>query len=453
MAIKKVATLADWEGLAKEKTESTIGLIEDGNQSVVHGVFVEKPLNAPAEGDMVFVDAEKNPHLIAFDTYEASMKPADWTAVGVVSIINAAPHIIYKENKLLNWADAYRWRVAGWKLDNSPHEVAVAMHGSHTCKPDTPITYQGSSIDEVLPQIQNWLDGYNAKCAASGDKYAAQIKYAARKIDDATIELMVEPWCAYWLYSLTLSGLTVTPNFVISGDYNAYKRSNKGGEGGIYNWRRAIEFFEASTYPEEYNGAVLKPISNISARPYPIHLTAYLGENCVELRKIYGEGREGWLKCMEEFLLIMPNTRGILAKEFSDGKTATELLAKESYIAHADGAAKPLHPAARYTREVGFDGASGIEKGDFFLMSAYDAADFFSRITYGLKDIKRSTGDRVNQSLNAIGGSSISVAGSAWTSSLCGSSGAWCMGNRGCAGNGNVYYLLFVVPVSLYPWR
>lgn len=452
MAIKKVKDTAAWEGLVKSETESTIGLIEDGNAAVVNGVFVEKPITTPADGDMVFVDGEKKPHLVAYGTYKSAMKPADWEAVGVVKFILGRPLIVWKNNTWKLWAETFRWKVTGWKIDGQPHTTDISFNSSNPTKPTNPtLTYQGSTIEEIIPQLQAWFDAYELE---------SKLYFKAEKLDDTTIRIHLEPYNAWWQSYLKMSGLVV--NYDIAQELpavmNAYKRNCYGNRGAIVNVQRAIEYYEISTGSNEYEGNATTDLHNNAQRSYPINLTTYLGkaadgkDHCADLREIFGEGREGWLECMRDFILITPNTRGVLNNQVSgEGKENTRILANQTYQAK-DGSTRVIFPAANYAASVGVEGVPGIDKGDFYLMAPDEGVEFYKQITYGLSGVTRAAADKVNQSLAEIGGTVINCASTAWLSSRCSSDTAWCYDLRGYLGDSYLFSGGYVAPVALYPW-
>ena len=73
----------------------------------------------------------------------------------------------------------------------------------------------------------------------------------------------------------------------------------------------------------------------------------------------------------------------------------------------------------------------------------------WSKLTYGLAGVSRASADPINRSLNAIGGSTISCASSAWSSAMYSSSYAWNYLSYGTFNSSNFCYPLVCVPCVL----
>lgn len=82
MAIKKFATKSEYNSATLSNTESTVSLIETGNEIIVNGVNVRT--KEPVLGDAVYADANNNVVYIKLESLTASLIPAGWTYIGIV---------------------------------------------------------------------------------------------------------------------------------------------------------------------------------------------------------------------------------------------------------------------------------------------------------------------------------------------------------------------------------
>lgn len=212
-----------------------------------------------------------------------------------------------------------------------------------------------------------------------------------------------------------------------------------GGEGAISSWERAVAYYRTSTGTDTYQGYVPSPISNAKDRAYPIALQSYLGANCAEIRKAFGEGEQGWLNCMAAYMSVCPTDYGNMGMR--DGLARTKLIAS-----YKDTFGNPVASAANYCYNID---TIALPKGNWYLPTVEDLTDLLRIIKYGTNGSVDS--DPINKALAAMGGNTISNGSYLWSCCRYSSFSAWfASGNYGFFNYNGLYDELSAVPVSLY---
>lgn len=366
----------------------------------------------PKVGDILCLDENNVKKYIALDTFDAL--PAGWTAVGVVAHRQGNKAIVvHKTSSSRKWADVFRWYLTGSAMtDGTAHTENFTANSV-----SVPVTWQTSSLSAFAAALNSAIAGQDF----GGHSY--------RALYDAAEDKVIVIHDTYTTYiGPTMTGVVF--NHLIGEDtpmdVNIFAINGVGLEYKGVNWQKYLEYIKTST------SDISNPTTPItSLGTYPLSYASYSSEIGAYARNIYGDGEANYENYLRDYMVRFPSHRGVLAESFRSGKDNTYKLAGKTYIA-SDSSLKPLYPAAEYCAAVGYD-SEGLEVGNWYLPSIYEIFKIWSKLTYGLAGVSRQNSDAVNRSLNAIGGSAISLGGDAWSS--CGYScyGGWRFRYVGCA--------------------
>ena len=386
-------------------------------------------IKTPGRGDILCLNAQKKMRFIAAGTFDQASFPKDWETVGVVyNRQGNSLAIVNKNSTTKKWCEIFRNRVSGWNLDGGAHTTDISFYEPMPAPEKKTFTYQGTTIEEVVEQLQIWFNEY----AITSKK-----TLKAYKRDENSLYVFIEPYDNWYEYIIKFSGLTVDYDTAqeLPANSNTYALNGLGGEYKGINWDKYLEYVHDAT-SSTFNPS--KPVESLPS--YPLSYKSYSNEIGVYVRNIYGVGEEGYQAYLRANMIEFPAMRGALGEEFRDGHHNTYALAPQTYPS-LDGTVKPMFPAAFYCSEVSYDNPH-LAKGRWYLPSLYEQL-------YIYKDNKTDYSDIVNQSLVAIGGTKLHFA-SAWSSTRYGARIAWFFnGYAGFSSNDNFYISFWSVPCVL----
>ena len=393
--------------------------------------------NLPKIGDAVVGErSTKKVKFITLESFDNASLGSDYETIGVVyNRRGRKVKIVYKNNAGKTWSSKWVLRLSGYTLDGTSRTGVISFRPDSSATENTDVT-----VAYKATTLQGLVDALNTAFAANATM-VSQHWVAYINGSDVNIEHDYTFW-QQSSYNDAKSGFTATAALMPEVESVADIRRRHGGGGGegvISSWERALAFYRTSTGTDAYQGYVPSPISNVKGRAYPIALQSYLGANCAEIRKVFGEGEQGWLNCMAAYMSVCPTDYGNMGMR--DGLARTKLIA-----AYKDTFGNPVAPAANYCYNID---TVALPKGNWYLPTVEDLTDLLRIIKYGTNGSVNS--DPINKTLAAMGGNTISNGSHLWSCCRYSSGGAW--NARGLYGFFSSYSLgsgLSAVPVSLY---
>ena len=393
--------------------------------------------NLPKIGDAVVGErSTKKVKFITLESFDNASLGSDYETIGVVyNRRGRKVKIVYKNNAGKTWSSKWVLKLSGYTLDGTSRTGVISFRpdSSATENTDVTVTYNTTTLQGLVNALNT---AFAANATMVSQHWVAYINGS---------DVNIEHDYTFWQqssYNDAKSGFTATAALMPEVESVADIRRRHGGGGGegvISSWERALAFYRTSTGTETYQGYVPSPISNVKDRAYPIALQSYLGANCAEIRKVFGEGEQGWLNCMAAYMSVCPTDYGNMGMR--DGLARTKLIAS-----YKDTFGEPVAPAANYCYNVD---TVALPKGNWYLPTVEDLTDLLRIIKYGTNGSVNS--DPINKTLAAMGGNTISNGSNLW--SCCRYSSGFAWGAYGVCGFSNYYYLylgLSAVPVSLY---
>ena len=393
--------------------------------------------NLPKIGDAVVGErSTKKLKFITLESFDNASLGSDYETVGAVyNRRGRKVKIVYKNNASNPWCKKWVLRLSGYTLDGTSRTGVISFRpdSSAAANTDVTVTYKATTL-------QGLVDALNTAFAGNATM-VSQHWVAYINGSDVNIEHDYTFW-QQSSYNEAKSGFSAVsalmPEVESVADIRR-RHGGGGGEGAISSWERAVAYYRTSTGTDTYQGYVPSPISNVKNRAYPIALQSYLGANCAEIRKVFGEGEQGWLNCMAAYMSVCPTDYGNMGMR--DGLARTKLIAS-----YKDTFGNPIAPAANYCHNVD---SVALPKGNWYMPTVEDITDLLKVIKYGINSSVNS--DPINRTLAAMGGNPISNGSSLWSCCRYSSYYAW-LANRNCGffDGGHLYYELSAVPVSLY---
>lgn len=393
--------------------------------------------NLPKIGDAVVGErSTKKVKFITLESFDNASLSSDYETIGVVyNRRGRKVKIVYKNNAGKTWSSKWVLKLSGYTLDGTSRTGVITFRpdSSATENTDVTVTYNTTTLQGLVNALNT---AFAANATMVSQHWVAYINGS---------DVNIEHDYTFWQqssYNDAKSGFKATAALMPEVESIADIRRRHGGGGGegcISSWERAVAFYRTSTGTETYQGYVPSPISNVKDRAYPIALQSYLGANCAEIRKVFGEGEQGWLNCMAAYMSVCPTDYGNMGMR--DGLARTKLIA-----AYKDTFGNPVAPAANYCYNID---TVALPKGNWYLPTAEDLTDLLRIIKYGTNGSVNS--DPINKTLAAMGGNTISNGSYLWSCCRYSSYNAWVAhGSYGFFGNYSLYYELSAVPVSLY---
>lgn len=391
----------------------------------------------PKIGDAVVGErSTKKLKFITLESFDNASLGSDYETIGVVyNRRGRKVKIVYKNNASKVWCTKWVLKLSGYTLDGTSRTGVITFRpdSSATANTDVTVTYKATTLQGLVDALNTAFAGNTVMVS---QHWVAYINGS-----DVCVEHDYTIW-QQSSYNGAKDGFTAAPAMMPEVESVAdirRRHGGGGGEGAISSWERAVAYYRTSTGTDTYQGYVPSPISNAKDRAYPIALQSYLGANCAEIRKVFGEGEQGWLNCMAAYMSVCPTDYGNMG--IRDGLARTKLIAS-----YKDTFGNPVASAANYCYNID---TIALPKGNWYLPTVEDLTDLLRIIKYGTNDSVNS--DPINKALAAMGGNTISNGSYLWSCCRYSSNGAWLAnGNCGFFGNGNLYREYSAVPVSLY---
>lgn len=455
--IKYYETEAAYAADAKSPFESQVSLVGESNGIHYDGRNVIVGAKHAKTGAIVVLDGNSALHFVALDTFSSSSFMSNNTVVGVVAVGVDHPDfrgklvIVHKENASKQWSAIYSFKLTGYTLDGTDRTGTIRVYTGSSAYEDKVISYNADSVADFLTELNAYFQ--------STAPFTTQ-NWRATADSDGNVTLTFLFTFGKQASNSGSAGFTLTANLLpgITASSSILRMNgNRGADGPISNWDRAINYFTADRNDASYN-----PTSNVTSPKlqYPICKPAYLGTSqyrmdgetqldyCSALRAIYGEGEEGWLKFMASFWPVRPTNYGVMGDKatYGDGKKNTYIMAGVKFTKQ-DNTEIVAFPAADYCASVVYNHEL-LKKGAWQLPDVDTLCAVLKTIKYNTTNNRNA--DPVNRALNAIGGTAISNGSYIWSASRCGAGGAWCSsGGNGYLGSGYVCNSFLALPVAL----
>lgn len=393
--------------------------------------------NLPKIGDAVVGErSTKKVKFITLESFDNASLGSDYETIGAVyNRRGRKVKIVYKNNASNPWCKKWVLRLSGYTLDGTSRTGVISFRpdSSAAANTDVTVTYKATTL-------QGLVDALNTAFAGNATM-VSQHWVAYINGSDVNIEHDYTFW-QQSSYNEVKSGFSAVSALMLEVESVAdirRRHGGGGGEGAISSWERAVAYYRTSTGTDTYQGYVPSPISNVKNRVCPIALQSYLGANCAEIRKVFGEGEQGWLNCMAAYMSVCPTDYGNMGMR--DGLARTKLIAS-----YKDTFGNPIAPAANYCHNVD---SVALPKGNWYMPTVEDITDLLKVIKYGINSSVNS--DPINRTLAAMGGNPISNGSGLWSCCRSWSFGAWnAHSNYGFFSSGALCSELSAVPVSLY---
>lgn len=391
----------------------------------------------PKIGDAVVGErSTKKLKFITLESFDNASLGSDYETIGVVyNRRGRKVKIVYKNNASKVWCTKWVLKLSGYTLDGTSRTGVITFRpdSSATANTDVTVTYKATTLQGLVDALNTAFAGNTVMVS---QHWVAYINGS-----DVCVEHDYTIW-QQSSYNGAKDGFTAAPAMMPEVESVAdirRRHGGGGGEGAISSWERAVAYYRTSTGTDTYQGYVPSPISNAKDRAYPIALQSYLGANCAEIRKVFGEGEQGWLNCMAAYMSVCPTDYGNMG--IRDGLARTKLIAS-----YKDTFGNPVASAANYCYNID---TIALPKGNWYLPTVEDLTDLLRIIKYGTNDSVNS--DPINKALAAMGGNTISNGSCLWSCCRGSSYDAWlAYGYYGFFGGSGLYVEFSAVPVSLY---
>lgn len=391
----------------------------------------------PKIGDAVVGErSTKKLKFITLESFDNASLGSDYETIGVVyNRRGRKVKIVYKNNASKVWCTKWVLKLSGYTLDGTSRTGVITFRpdSSATANTDVTVTYKATTLQGLVDALNTAFAGNTVMVS---QHWVAYINGS-----DVCVEHDYTIW-QQSSYNGAKDGFTAAPALMPEVESVAdirRRHGGGGGEGAISSWERAVAYYRTSTGTETYQGYVPSPISNAKDRACPIALQSYLGANCAEIRKAFGEGEQGWLNCMAAYMSVCPTDYGNMGMR--DGLARTKLIAS-----YKDTFGNPVASAANYCYNID---TIALPKGNWYLPTVEDLTDLLRIIKYGTNGSVDS--DPINKALAAMGGNTISNGSGRWSCCRLSSFNAWfASGSYGFFLSGYLSYGLSAVPVSLY---
>lgn len=391
----------------------------------------------PKIGDAVVGErSTKKLKFITLESFDNASLGSDYETIGVVyNRRGRKVKIVYKNNASKVWCTKWVLKLSGYTLDGTSRTGVITFRpdSSATANTDVTVTYKATTLQGLVDALNTAFAGNTVMVS---QHWVAYINGS-----DVCVEHDYTIW-QQSSYNGAKDGFTAAPALMPEVESVAdirRRHGGGGGEGAISSWERAVAYYRTSTGTDTYQGYVPSPISNAKDRAYPIALQSYLGANCAEIRKAFGEGEQGWLNCMAAYMSVCPTDYGNMGMR--DGLARTKLIAS-----YKDTFGNPVASAANYCYNID---TIALPKGNWYLPTVEDLTDLLRIIKYGTNGSVDS--DPINKALAAMGGNTISNGSSLWSCCRVSSNVAWfAHGNYGFFYSNYLCGEFSAVPVSLY---
>ena len=427
----------------KGADESQVSLIKAGNICRYDGRNVVVGLRSARTGSVAYLDGSRALHFAAPGTFKADGLPEGGEVIGVVVI--GVDHQDFRGEVAVmskTFASApmlERWfvRLSGYTLDGTDRTGTLSVweaSDSWAAAHDYAVGYNADSAQALASQLNAYFK--------ANEPFAAQ-DWVAEADGDRNVTLHYS-YTNYHQASNTAKDGFALANAAAPGWANTIqmlrRNGRRSGEGTITNWPRTLAYFRDDSSSTTYNPASDVTTTKIS---YPICLPGYLGtskyqsDHCSYLRGVYGEGEEGWLKFMENFLPVRPSEYGIFdASRYGAAKRNTYYLAGIKY-AGQDGVEKYASPAARLAANLGYNHEL-LKQGEWVLPDIDLLFSLVGQLKYPTTNDRDA--DPVNSALKAIGAPALRNSSGVWSCSRYGPRSGWFASGGGGYASGSYLF-------------
>lgn len=445
-------TEAEYAAALKDAFESQVSRIGENNAIKYDGRNVVVGLRSATTGAIVALDSIGALHFIPFETEPTSSFLEGFTTVGVVAVGVDHPDyrgkiaVVHKANASKAWSAIYSFKLTGYTLDGTDRTGTLKVYSAASTSDNYVISYNATTAAELVEQLNTYFQ--------ANEPFTTQ-HWRADADGDGNITLSFLFTFADQRSCAGSAGFTLTANLlpeITAGNMMLRRNGNRGADGSISNWTRALTYFGADLNNASYNpkSPVTSPV-----RQYPICKPGYLGtsqysegDQCAALRAIYGEGEAGWLKFMESFFPVRPTQYGPMGNKdtYGDGQRNTYVMAGRMFEKQ-DGSTVVAFPAADYCASVSYNHPL-LKKGAWQLPDVDTLCAVLKTIKYNA--VNNRNADPVNKAMNLIGGTAVSNGSYFWSSSRYGAYSAWCsFGYFGFLYSVNLYSAYVALPVAL----
>lgn len=425
--IKSYTNESEWASATKSTTESTVGLLLDSNTPVINGVNVL--VTIPKYGDAVVLDADGNIRFIAFGTFNNATFPSGWTKVGVVYRVRGKKVDIVSYTSLggIRYSAVWRYKITGYTLDSADHTAVLRSYDNKGAYTDLSFTYNAASTADLISQFNTWA-------GTSGNDPNNRGFYMY--LDDAGVVQFCEANYNHWMQHSDgwISGLSSAanvaqeiPSITWNLDMDDISRIyNTVNIGAIKRW----------------GGRTLSSVEAITANNAPISQASFESANGINYQNAYGT-YDNYLKhnCAK-----IPVNRGVCS--WTDvGHEYTYALADLTYKTKA-GETAYLYNAPHQVSTFGFSANNDIDAGKWYIPDVEEIIVLMRPITVGNSGISTvDQYDKVNQTIYAMGGNTISTNAYRWCSCRYSSYSMWDCSSYGYLHADGFYNTFTFVPV------
>lgn len=425
--IKSYTNESEWASATKPTTESTVGLLLDSNTPVINGVNVL--VTIPKYGDAVVLDANGNIRFIAFGTFNNATFPSSWTKVGVVYRVRGKKVDIVSYTSLgaKKYSDVWRLKITGYILDGTDRSGTLTTYDNSGNVTALTFNYNALNVSDFISQFNTWA-------SASGNDPNNRSYYMYTSESD-TVFFVEGNYTTYRQHSDGFSnGLTSSiavateiPNITWNLDMDGYSRIyNTVNIGAIKRW----------------GGRTLSSVEAITANNTPISKASFESANGINYQNAYGT----YDNYLEHNCAKIPVNRGVCS--WTDvGHAYTYALANETYKTKA-GETAYIYTTPHQVSTFGFSGNNDIAAGKWHIPDVEEMIVLMRPITVGNSGISTvDQYDKVNQTIYAMGGNTISTNAHRWCSCRYNSYYMWYYNSYGCLDDNGFCYAFTVVPV------
>ena len=431
----------------KGAAESQVSHIKAGNICRYDGRNVVVGLRSAMTGSVAYLDGSHSLHFAAPGTFKADGLPEGGEVIGVVVI--GVDHQDFRGEVAVmskTFASApilERWfvRLSGYTLDGTDRTGTLSVweaSDNWAAAHDYAVGYNADSAEALASQLNAYFK--------ANEPFTAQ-DWVAEADRDGNVTLHYS-YTHYRQASNTAKDGFALANATApewANTENMLRRNGaRNGAGPIMNWPRTLAYFRDDNSSTTYNPASDVTTTKIS---YPICLPGYLGtskyqsDHCSYLRGVYGEGEEGWLKFMENFLPVRPSEYGIFdASRYGAAKRNTYYLAGIKY-AGQDGVEKYASPAARLAANLGYNHEL-LKQGEWVLPDIDLLFSLVGQLKYPTTNGRDA--DPVNSALKDIGAPALGNNSSVWSCVRNFSSGGWIANGYYGYASGNALSIRYV---------
>lgn len=315
--------------------------------------------------------------------------------------------VAFKKNVANTYCNRPWWYLSGYTLDGTEHTgvITIRTAANWNTGVDKTFTYTATTVDELVSQL-------NTQFLADSDM-TTQDWYANVEADGTTVRVHCKG-TDYRQYSdnTAKSGFSFTGGCMPEVVALASMRRKNGGTGGS---GASGSFDKFVAYRDTDNVERLTSQAPIKTAGYPVYRGTYVeSEFCSNLRAVYGEGRDGWLKYMKSCKPVRFTDYG--NHGIHDGKERCKLYASFRYTSTVQTTEAAMMAGADYCYNLPtIENLTTVNTGEFWLPVTQELDIVIQDVKYGTSASRDA--DILNAGLNKISGSAVSN-GSGWWSLL-----------------------------------